>query len=582
MSITTSETTKQYAWLLAVICLLTLFPFLGEALFNTRGEPREALVAMSMINDGNWVLPINCGTDMAYKPPFFHWMIASVSLLSGGVSEFTARFPSAVALTLMTLAGYIFYARRRNPEIALLMGLITLTNFEVHRAGVACRVDMVLTLMMVGALYLLYRWVEGGFRRLPWLGIVCLSGAFLSKGPVGAALPCLVLLVFCWLRGYGFWKSLCRFFGIGLLSCVIPLIWYVAAYRQGGQRFLDLVYEENVLRLLGKMNYASHENPWPYNIQTIVAGFVPYTLLVLMSLFTLRLRRPMPQPVALLWNKLKYHVRTVDSLRLFTFLSFAIIFVFYCIPKSKRSVYLLPVYPFLAYYMALYMVWLRDNRPQIVRWFGRILCGLALLLPIVFLIVRLGVIPETIFSGSHADSNIAMLRSLSESPIDLLGYVAMLIPLLAVYYYWRGNRQSATVNCFSLVGVVLAIFFSLDGLYQPLVLNAKSDKAIAEQIKTIVPEGRFYSYRSDIVPGNRMHPFTINFYLGDRIVPFDVYLPKGEGYVLMGDDAVETFRKTYPDYEIGLTADLKHRSCDDHRRQYLYHFSKRVTSSSHE
>ena len=61
----------KYAWLLAILCVASLFLFLGEALFNTRGEPREAVVALSMLQDGNWVLPVNNGVDMAYKPPLF-------------------------------------------------------------------------------------------------------------------------------------------------------------------------------------------------------------------------------------------------------------------------------------------------------------------------------------------------------------------------------------------------------------------------------------------------------------------------------------------------------------------------------
>lgn len=61
--------TKVFAWLLFALCIATLFPFLGETLFNTRGEPREAVVALSMIQDGNWILPVNNGVDLAYKPP---------------------------------------------------------------------------------------------------------------------------------------------------------------------------------------------------------------------------------------------------------------------------------------------------------------------------------------------------------------------------------------------------------------------------------------------------------------------------------------------------------------------------------
>ena len=61
-----------YTWGLAVACLLSLFLFMGEARFNTRGEPREAVVALSMLQEGNWTLPVNNGIDLAYKPPLFH------------------------------------------------------------------------------------------------------------------------------------------------------------------------------------------------------------------------------------------------------------------------------------------------------------------------------------------------------------------------------------------------------------------------------------------------------------------------------------------------------------------------------
>ncbi len=108
-----SDSSKTYAWVLVAACMILLFPFLGETLFNTRGEPREAVVALSMLQDGNWVLPINNGVDMAYKPPFFHWLVALVSLVAGGVSEYTSRMPSALALTAMVLAGYAFYAGAR-------------------------------------------------------------------------------------------------------------------------------------------------------------------------------------------------------------------------------------------------------------------------------------------------------------------------------------------------------------------------------------------------------------------------------------------------------------------------------------
>lgn len=562
----------SYAWVLAILCIISLFLFIGEAFFNTRGEPREAVVALSMLQEKNWILPENNGVELAFKPPLFHWMIAAISFVTGAVTEYTSRMPSALALAVMVLAGYGFYARRRGAEVAFLMGLITLTNFEVHRAGTNCRVDMLLSALMVLALYLLYEWGEKRLKGIPWLGILCLSGAFLTKGPVGMLLPCLVVAVFLWIRGMNFWRIFFSFFGIVLLSCVLPMCWYVAAYQQGGDRFLQLVLEENVLRLLGKMSYESHVNPLYYNFVTVISGYVPYTLLILVSLFFLKYKRIQSRPREW-WTRFRTYIRNMDDARLFSLLSIVIVFVFYCIPKSKRSVYLLPVYPFIAYFLAEYMIYLVRNYRRVIVAFGNIMGGLSVLLFLVFVAVRCGIVPDSIFSGKHAAENVAFMHALEQVPIGWK-WIVLLLPLLAVVLFFiiKGKERNTSL-LYGMVGIVFTIFFALDGFYQPTVLNVKSDKLIAEQIKKIVPQGQIYSYRTDVYVANRTHPFTINFYLGDRIVPFDVFLPDA-GFLVVGQSDVEAFKETYPTYEIKHLYDSRHRSCDDHKIIQLYQFRK--------
>ncbi len=565
---------RHIAWMLLGLCIVTLFLFLGETLFNTRGEPREAVVALSMLQDGNWVLPVNNGVDMAYKPPFFHWLAALCSLPMGYVNEFTARMPSAIAATVMVMAGFCFYSKRRGTALALIMALVTLSNFEVHRAAVACRVDMVLTCMMVLSLYLLYMWMERGMRFSlkdgPWYAILCLSGAFLSKGPVGAALPCLVVAVFGWIRGKGFLNVLWHMAVVGILCLILPAAWYVAAYEQGGQRFLDLVYEENVLRLLGKMSYASHENPWPYNVMTLITGFVPYTLLALMALFVVNWKQAgakLGSP-AQWWNRLKSYIKNMDDARLFSLLSFAIIFVFYCIPKSKRSVYLLPVYPFVAYFVAEFLLWLRHRHQRVLNVFGWTLASLAILLTLTYVVVRMGLVPESIMGhGKHAAQNVAMLNALRTQPI---GSISWAIPLVAVWLFIKRRRTQPLATMFTLV---FSLFFALDGTYQPPILNVKSDKPMADFIETLQPTGKVYSFRTDVTPGNPLHPFTINFYLGDRVVPFEAFSPQ-KGLLIVGNDDIEAFIKRYPNYRVELVKDFNHKSCDDHKMLKLYQFAK--------
>lgn len=571
-----NQSINRSTWLLLLLCCVVLLPFLGETLFNTRGEPREAVVALSMLKDGNWVLPINNGVDMAYKPPFFHWLVALCSLPIGHVTEYTSRLPSALALIAMVVAGFRFFAHRRGEMVAWYMALITLTSFEVHRAGVACRVDMVLTCMMVLALYQLYAWVERGMHGLPVWGILCLSGALLSKGPVGAALPCLVVAVFAWVRGRGFWPVLWRMAVVGVLSCVLPAAWYVAAYAQGGQRFLDLVYEENVLRLLGKMTYESHVNPWPYNVLTLITGFVPYTLLLLMSLFVVNWRKVIPANHASVnkWSgactRLKQGIGSMNDARLFALLSAVVIFVFYCIPKSKRSVYLLPVYPFVAYYIAELLIWLRAHHRKVVSAFGLTMATLSLLLCVSFVAVRVGVVPESLLGqGKHAAQNVAMLTALRTTPLNVLHYVAFFLTLFGALHYVRQRAERAMwVPVFYMI---MAIYISLDCIYQPMVLNTKSDKWMADYIAQQQPAGQIYSFRTEVTPGNPLHPFTINYYLGDRVAPFEAIHPQ-QGLLIVGNDEICDFSKRYPHYQVTLVRDFNHMSCDDHKWLKLYRF----------
>ena len=43
-------------WIVIILAIVMLIPFLGLTEFNTKGEPREAVVAYTMLEHGNWIL----------------------------------------------------------------------------------------------------------------------------------------------------------------------------------------------------------------------------------------------------------------------------------------------------------------------------------------------------------------------------------------------------------------------------------------------------------------------------------------------------------------------------------------------
>lgn len=524
-------------WIVTILAIVMLIPFLGLTDFNTKGEPREAVVAYTMLEHGNWILPINNGGDIPYKPPFFHWCIAFFSLFAGHVSEFTSRLPSAVSLILMTIGGFIFFAKRKDTQTSLITAILTLTAFEVHRAGINCRVDMVNTAFMVGAMYLLYRWWEKGKHQLPWLAILCMSGATLTKGPVGIILPCFVMGVFMLTQRENFWGIVWRMAATAVLSLIIPFCWYYAAYLQGGNEFLELVKEENIDRFMGKMAYESHENPAWYNLLTLITGWLPYTLLLLFSLFILPWKK---------FSKSKFveNAKKATPLQVFTWLAFLLVLFFYCIPKSKRSVYLLPCYPFMAYLIAEYIVWMMKEKMGAFKVYAGVIASLAILLIVARIAVSCGWVPDTIFHGRHAAENAAMLHALEKGPQSIaegIGYLFFILCIYGIYATFQSLRRNHTG---SIVGhtlvTIISLFLILDSTLQPTVLNTKADKRWAPVIEKKFDTSKLYSYMSI----DMLHFFSLNFYLGDKIQQFDKTLPQ-DGVVMVPEDNLQDFMEKF-------------------------------------
>ena len=520
-------------WLITILAIVMLIPFLGLSDFNTKGEPREAVVAYTMLEHGNWILPINNGGDIPYKPPFFHWCITFFSLFIGHVNEFTSRLPSAVSLVLMTIGGFVFYAKRKNTQISLIAAILTLTAFEVHRAGINCRVDMVNTAFMVGAMYLLYRWWEKGKHQLPWLAILCMSGATLTKGPVGIILPCFVMGVFMLTQRENFWGIVWRMALTALLSLIIPFCWYYAAYLQGGDEFLRLVKEENIDRFMGKMAYESHENPAWYNLLTLITGWLPYTLLLLFSLFILPWKK---------FSKTRFleNAKKATPLQVFTWLAFLLVLFFYFIPKSKRSVYLLPCYPFMAYLIAEYIVWMMKEKMGAIKVYAGVIASLAVILVIATLVIRTGCIPDTIFHGKHAADNIAMLHAIGDSHSFLFNVCKMFL-LIGAYHIFKAlkKKETSQILKYTLV-MIIAIFITLDSTLQPAVLNTKADKHLAPVIEKKFDTSKLYSYMSV----DMLHFFSLNFYLGDKIQQFDKVLPQ-DGVLMIPEEDMPDFKEKF-------------------------------------
>lgn len=566
-----NDSQKYRSNLLTIILIsaLTLIPFIGLTDFNTKGEPREAIVAFTMLDTNNWILPQNNGDEFAYKPPMFHWFVAATSVVIGGVNEFSARFPSALAGVVLAVMTFCFFARRKNQQTALLASVIMLTTFEVHRAATNCRVDMMLTLFIVLALYQLFRWTERDLRGIPIWAILWMSCGMLTKGPVAIILPCLVSCVYLWIQGRSFWFVTWRLALIAMSALILPCLWYYAAWLQGGDKFLYLIYEENVLRFLGKMPYSSHENgAWYYPV-VLLSSAVPYTLICLLALFTIQREqwRKLQVLKSAWWKGLWEHIRKMDRVELFSLLAIVLIIGFYTIPKSKRGVYILPVYPFVAYFVARLIEYLSAVRPRIVIFFGWVLATIVGIVFIGMIIIKSGFIPDSIFHGRHATENIAMLHALADNSImSSTNSIFLIVCAIAIYLYYSLSPLGRLIQ--NVAYNALLIFLLLDALLLPPLMSSRSDKPLAAEVENYAKQKPLYSFVDD--KDKMLHFFTLNFYCHNRIQIFNPEVHSG--LLLIGDRDIATFSRLNPNIQLEPIRDFHHRSCDTRQNILLYEF----------
>ncbi|MDR3142073.1 MAG: glycosyltransferase family 39 protein [Tannerellaceae bacterium] len=571
--------------MVVIICALSVLPWIGVGDFSTKGEPREAAVAVSMLESGNWVLPNVYANEFAYKPPMAHWLMAAFSLPQGYVSEFTARLPSALAF--ITLLGFtlFFFGERMKFQEAFIATLLLLTCFEIHRAGMTTRVDMLFTMFMALGLYMLYRWENRlQLKGLPVVIPFLLGCAALTKGPAGIILPLFVFGVYLLILGKHRLPAILKaLLYIGVSSCFLPLIWYVAAWKQGGDAFLDVVLAENFGRFFHLSNPAiaydlGHENGVWYNFVTLFAGFIPWTIFFFFSLFGLKFRWPEKPFVQVLkdsWTS----IRSMEKIKLFSLTALVCILFFYSIPSSKRSVYLMPAYPFIAVFLAQYTIYITEYRTLVTRLFAGFLALIITAVLLVVVLTMAGVADPVAIAGRYTDrastlDTVRIVVSSFDSPywltIAILSVV--LVALLTVFYQMR--RKINIKMLYATIFLVFSINSVIDGIVMRGIREGSSSRPFAERILKEYPLNKGNTYVMNNLK-QYLNLYGLNFYMKNIFHNFEADMPD-TGYLLSGEKEMEKVISNYGDtYIFDILTRSEHPAGEIRQKIVLTGFTKK-------
>ena len=175
--------------------------------FWDEDEPRFAAIARTMVDTGDWVVPMFNDELAVDKPVLMHWAMAAAYTLFG-TSEIAARLPAAVATLLTALAllraGTRWFDGTTGIVAALAYVGCLLVGIEAH----AATPDAILTCLTTWATVLFAEALLVGpdakttLPRLSWRRAAVIGGllglAVVCKGPIGFVGPLAVVLPWTW------------------------------------------------------------------------------------------------------------------------------------------------------------------------------------------------------------------------------------------------------------------------------------------------------------------------------------------------------------------------------------------------
>jgi len=225
---------RRPLFIVLVASIASLTAGIAATPFWDEDEPRFAAIARTMVDTGDWIVPMFNDELAVDKPVLMHWaMAASYTLF--GTSEIAARLPAAVATLLTALALLRAGTRWFNPTTGIVAALAYVGSLLVGIEAHAATPDAILTCLTTWATILFAEplLVEGsaaatGLPRLSWRRAAAVGGllglAVVCKGPIGFVGPLAVVLPWAgWLAVQRRLADKPRTTGTSLLRTLLPV-----------------------------------------------------------------------------------------------------------------------------------------------------------------------------------------------------------------------------------------------------------------------------------------------------------------------------------------------------------------------
>jgi 4-amino-4-deoxy-L-arabinose transferase-like glycosyltransferase len=521
------SSTARILWIALILSTLYFCYFRNLAALGLVGpdEPRYAWIARDMQETGDWITPRLYGKPWFEKPPLYYWS-AALSFKLFGVSETTARLPSAISALFATLALAWLALRLYGAETARWLLLLLPTTVGMIGFSHAAATDMpfaaTLTIAMVFAAKLLNlvpsatpqensgttstssrRSFTSFTSSLSFTSILCglfLGLATLAKGPVALILSGGAVLL--WALFTKRWRDAVRCLHPAAIAsfCLIALPWYILCARRNPDFFRVFIIEHNFNRFLTPQ--FQHVQPFWFYIPILLVAFLPWTPLLVVS-------------ASFGWFKIWHERKLSPATSLFLCWSLFCLF-FFSISKSKLPGYILPGIPAIGILLARCQV-------SLVPVFAKFFRALLALFGLVF--AAAGGLLYLYPGHLHTAPPTA---TASRAVAFVLVSFALANWLLAFYKTRPDRHIPAAAGC---VLPVLLLAACIPKLLPAIFRYDPSGKTVAAEISsTNVSSGLF------VGPMPRGQYFSLTFYLHREMKEWDRTNPQA-GYLLLRSKA---------------------------------------------
>ncbi|HET9745682.1 MAG TPA: glycosyltransferase family 39 protein [Chitinophagaceae bacterium] len=486
-----------YLWLLLGLSIILLFPGLGKTPLWIYDEVRNAECAREMYERGDWIVPTFNGGLRTLKPPLhYYFMFGGFKIF--GVTEWGARFFSAVFGVLTILITYFFVERYSSQRQAFITSLVLLgsTHFLFEfRMSVP---DPYLILLNVASILTAYSFFVEKKNYWLWLCAITMGLGTLAKGPVAIALPGAAILIWLlWekrLKEVLSWQILIA----GIIMFAVALPWYWLVHKEtNGEWTRGFFLQHNFGRFSEPME--GHGGP-----------FILVPLIVLLGLL----------PASILTGESfrKFKTNFSDSFLKLALCVVGIFIVFYSISSTKLPNYAMPCYPFLAIILGNYInkAW-SARTPSEEADKSRIY-------PFIILLIINTALPIVAYLGIKNEVNTKGMENVAAFLLILT-----LAAIIAFYYVSKKNFRKAAGFAFVLYSIFHILFFNW--LYPTLYKQNPMSKTI-DMVKEY----------DKVVSYQIFHP-SYTYYLPERVPVFN-NLDSLKTYLLANKAAVIS-RKTF-------------------------------------